>query len=364
MDILKNIPNIDPDRNYWLVRTKGGTYFQDFHLNNYIAIGWDKVNNLSILCDETRKVLMDTLKAQYPSRKEIEEDEEVVLLEELTDRKKSYSYGLIANQLIRFTREMKKGDIVIIPSENSKHVAYGEILEDDIYLEDINTEDLESNECPYIKRRKVNWIKYQKKHEIDIYLYQILNSHHSITSANDYSSVIDRTIYPFYIKGEHAYLTMKVNQERDISGVDIGGFVYNTISLVDSYNESSGEKFNKRDVVTKINVQSAGIIEFIGPVAYIACIALGAVVILGGETSFLGIKLKTDGVSKTILEWVKTLSEMKKGKGKLDSRQQDIIDTAENLKITTPYDEQLKNIIKESTVVIEENALDKEKSDE
>ena len=41
-DILSlfNVPKIE-ERNYWLVRTDGGNYFEDFTRNNYIAIGWD-----------------------------------------------------------------------------------------------------------------------------------------------------------------------------------------------------------------------------------------------------------------------------------------------------------------------------------
>jgi hypothetical protein len=32
------VPKINPDRNYWLVRTNAGNYYEDFLNNSYIAL--------------------------------------------------------------------------------------------------------------------------------------------------------------------------------------------------------------------------------------------------------------------------------------------------------------------------------------
>ena len=38
------IPNeVDPNRNYWFVRTQGGSYFDEFYFGRFVAIGWDDV---------------------------------------------------------------------------------------------------------------------------------------------------------------------------------------------------------------------------------------------------------------------------------------------------------------------------------
>ena len=32
-----NIPSVSPDRHYWIIRTKGGQYYNDFVLHQYIS---------------------------------------------------------------------------------------------------------------------------------------------------------------------------------------------------------------------------------------------------------------------------------------------------------------------------------------
>lgn len=58
--ILSNadIPIIDEDVNYWFLRTSGGANFENFYFGNYIAIGWDDINDFSLITPKQ----FDTLK--------------------------------------------------------------------------------------------------------------------------------------------------------------------------------------------------------------------------------------------------------------------------------------------------------------
>ena len=47
------IPIISATQHVWIVRTKGGRYYQDFSRNGYIALGWDKIP-LRWITDENR----------------------------------------------------------------------------------------------------------------------------------------------------------------------------------------------------------------------------------------------------------------------------------------------------------------------
>ena len=38
---LLNIPKVSAERHYWIIRTNGGTYYEDFVLHQYISIAWD-----------------------------------------------------------------------------------------------------------------------------------------------------------------------------------------------------------------------------------------------------------------------------------------------------------------------------------
>lgn len=322
------VPILNDDRNYWLVRTNGGVYFNDFHLNHYIAIGWDEIRDTNLMVEKNRDDLIEKLKREC---KDNENDEH--------EDKKKISYSLIATQLIRFCSEMKKGDIVIIPSENSKYIALGEIQDEEIYIEKLDLEELEKTECPYIKRRKVKWIMHQKKEEVDIYLYRLMNSHHAITNANEYSDFIDRTLYPFYIKENRAHFTLKVNQTKNIPAIDMVTFISDTLSIIDEFNKENENPLDKESVDLRINVNSPGPIELFGNINTILVLGIFLVGIGGGGFKFKKTtettegEFKTEGIVEKIIKFMDHRHKNKMDKLKLETRMKQ---SANKLKIEVP----------------------------
>ncbi|HCL4549767.1 hypothetical protein EXM36_02785 [Clostridium botulinum] len=322
------VPVLKKNINYWLVRTNGGIYFNDFHLNNYVAIGWDEIKDSNLMVEERRDDLIDKLKKEHKYDGNDEQEDN-----------KKISYSLIATQLIRFCSEMKKGDIVIIPSENSKYIALGEIEDEQIYIEELDLEELEKTECPYIKRRKIKWIMYQKKKEVDIYLYRLLNSHHAITDANDYSTFIDRTLYPFYIKENKAHFTLKVKQTRNISAMNIITFMSDALKIIDEFNEKSKSSLNKENIDLRINVNSPGPIEFFGNIDTILVLGICLMGIVGGGFKFKKTKettegeIKTDGIIEKIIKFIDHRHENKMDELELEYK---IKESANKLKIEVP----------------------------
>ncbi|WP_443659096.1 hypothetical protein [Clostridium algidicarnis] len=319
------IPIIDEKRNYWFIRTQGGDYFEDFYIEKYVGIEWDEVSDLNFIENNDCDIIKGLVSEKYP---------------------KIEKPGYVAKQIKKFVSDVKIGDIVLIPNKNSEKIAFGEVISDvSIYEEDRDPtldffmlED-DNEDIPLKKRREVKWLKVVRRRSLDPYLYKIIYSHSAIVDARPYAIFIDRTLHSFYIKDNEAHLTMKVNNPCDISAIDLSGFIYESIGLVDSFNIKTEESFDKRDISTKINVQSPGIIEFVGPIGIIGCIAIGTVFLIGGETTFLGVKLKSEGLSNKILEWAKFLKENKE-----DKQNKIIKESAEALKLTTPYIEEIKNI--------------------
>lgn len=43
-NLLDNTSNIPESRDYWLVRSMGGDYYDDFYQNGYVAIGYDEIS--------------------------------------------------------------------------------------------------------------------------------------------------------------------------------------------------------------------------------------------------------------------------------------------------------------------------------
>lgn len=337
------IPIINNTRRYWLVRTKGGIYFNDFYLNNYIAVGWNLLTDVNLMKESRRDDLVVMLKKFY-SKKETEEEEED------KEVKKTGNYELIATQLIRFSSEMKKGDIVIIPSQKSNNIAFGEVIDDEIVLETINEDDLEETQCPFIKRRKVRWLKRQTKDQIDIYLYKLLNSHHTITNANDYANIIDRALNSFYVKDNSAHFTMQVGAKEGIKIKQLSKLIDNNISIIDEFNKFSNTNIDVDGVDVKINLHSPGPVEIEGMIYPVLIIGMITIAICGGSLKFnrknngkeceTGLEIKSDGLMEKI---IKFMDHFKKNKLEGDKLKAKLEESRKNLKIQVNDDQHLQN---------------------
>lgn len=317
-----DLVEIDQEKNYWLVRTEGGMFFSDFFFGKFIAIRYNKINDLELIRCGSEEDLREEIVKHYPEESRP---------------------GLIVKQLKRFVNEMTKGDIVIIPSAGSEHIAVGEIADDEVYLitesqyEELLTEDA----CHYIKRRKINWFKTIPKAKIDPYLYKLLNSHHSITSANDYASFIDRSLYSLFKKGDSVHIIFEVEESKRIQAVDVIGFIAGIVNGVDVFNNVTGSNYNKADIDLKINVQSPGPIEFIAGISLAGAFILGSTTIIGGNSKIklpfgLGeISIETPGIVGQILKYIE-ISNQNNTQASNNSQNQDVVSKMRKLKIKSP----------------------------
>jgi len=123
------IENID----LYCVRAEFGTYTKHFIDGDYVAIGWLPKNDLSSI--KSRDELYPLYKAEYPN-----DTSNVVI-------------GQQVGQIARFLLEMKGGDYVITPAQDTEFIYYGLIEENAYYFAD------GSDGCPYLHRKKVKWHK-------------------------------------------------------------------------------------------------------------------------------------------------------------------------------------------------------------
>src|SRR6185312_9045106 len=96
-------------------------------------------------------------------------------------------FGLIAGQVMKFVVELKKGDIVIIPSSNSEIISIGEVTSSTI--PELTQAELLKTECPYKKRKPVKWIKDISRDSLDPFLYRMLQAHQAINNITRYSDI-------------------------------------------------------------------------------------------------------------------------------------------------------------------------------
>ena len=242
-----NIENVPASRNYWLVRTNSGIFFDDFYKNGYISIGWDEFSDIEQLRSEKDEKLKEKISQTYKSEKKP---------------------GYILNQIKRFVFSLKKGDMVLIPSENSSLIAFG-IITDEIYIKDVPSSpiNIKNPKCSYKKRINVNWIRVMNKDKFEPYLRMLLFTHTTVSNIDEYMYYINRTLYPIYLYENQLHFTYHVQAETDISFLHFSKFLNTISNSLNLFDNVTGCNFSNDKLDIKTNLNSPGIIEIIGYIA-------------------------------------------------------------------------------------------------
>ena len=146
---LISIPSLTTDQRYWFVRTNSGRHYDDFIINRYIAIGWDYIS-LAILREKDEDFIKQTIKKTEGKKATVNDDQEVE-----GERGSDGRVTAIRNKILRFVKEFKIGDIILIPSKNSSEISIGmitsEVYEDCNYIASYYEENpgAETILCPY-----------------------------------------------------------------------------------------------------------------------------------------------------------------------------------------------------------------------
>lgn len=316
------------NRRYWFIRTQGGLYYDNFVNECYVGIEWDEVSDLNLIknCDEEKLRLQ--VANYYP---------------------KVEKPGYPVKQILRFANEIKKGDIVLIPNEKSQWLHIGQFLEDEMYIfeEDYDFEDVleahyEGHEKKQIlkKRRKVQWITSFKRSDWDPYLHRIIFAYGPVSCADDYSMYIDRMLSQFYIKGNEAYFTYKVNKKKNIPYNKMLKFLNNNDEIMQYINKYSPNlQVNSEQIVLKISVQSKGPVQLKGAVRDVLIIGLIIGALFGTNMKFkiigLEYNVQTDGLPG-LLNCVKELIEGQDGEGDKEELIQKLNEDKESLQLILP----------------------------
>lgn len=260
---LLEVPVVPTNRHYWIVRTNGGDYYDDFILHQYISIAWDYIT-LAILNNEKEESIKRIIGAYARNGEEIDLDDDE------TDGSAKGAVTSIYNKIYRFVFEMSKGDIVLIPSANSDNITIAEIT-GDVYEETGYVEaylksnpNTELNPCPFHKRRKINSLKTIRKGQMDIYLSKGFSSHHALSNMDDYACFIDRTIYGIYSKGEEIHTTIHAGHPNGLTLKDLVSLSAYLDKAAAALSAQCEIPYNASDINIKLNIHSPGIIELIG----------------------------------------------------------------------------------------------------
>ena len=117
--------------NVWVVRAEFGKYTPHFLAGGYVAAGWTPDYDLSATA--SREAIVEIYKQANPDET-------------------PNQAGTNASQLATFAWDIRPGDYVITPPDNTRELHYGEVEAGPLYY------DPDSNDgCPFPHRRRVKW---------------------------------------------------------------------------------------------------------------------------------------------------------------------------------------------------------------
>lgn len=310
-DIINDIENVNildipDDTRYWFVRANSqAQYYNDFLINNYIAvdsngIGLDELLSISTAIRSAPSALNEKYKSIFQQHALQEFDNNPINKKKdkstlKKDRKTEITRSTNrANRVYHFVEDFNIGDFIVIPYKSSAKFLIGIVISDSFTSEIDHTEILDDNgEMTYdvssfhLKRR-VLWIKELNRSSFPDKLSWIRNAHQSIFEFTDDANELNPYINPFYKYRNYYYVRIGVNTTEKISSSSWLHYQLVIKNIVGQHLD---------DVYQKQKVQSPGdIIQYVTPenlallIVIISCL-FGEVTITKGP-----VKIKLQGV--------------------------------------------------------------------
>ncbi len=301
------IREIPSTTRFWMIRTKKGYFYNEFITKKFVALAWNTITSSSDFSDSSTEVLNDAVLLEYPEIKRP---------------------ALVINKCKSFINDIKRGDILVIPSNGSKYITFA--YAGDYYEEESKTPEIEKNviqriehgevvidevNCPYRKRRHITPIRTISSNQLNYHLYKALSSYHGISNLDDYNTYILDHLFNCYTLNNKIRLVYHVSKTEAISANEFSGFLYSVNSIL------SCTGIDESFLSTQASIHSEGDIVFtIIKDAYDWLSSnymffIAAATVLGGG-SFLTVKLP--GLPSIIKDFLSIKTMHDKEKAELD----------------------------------------------
>ncbi|WP_300597334.1 hypothetical protein [Niabella sp.] len=308
-DIIAAIED-ESNKNYWLIRSQGGTLYSNFLEVGYVGLEHDGIDaefikEISEKHINSGAIIKQLLKVKINEYANLNLEEG----EDLSAR----ALSLIVNQVYKFMYTIKSGDIVVCPSANSDFISIGEIVGDTIDL-NISNEERRRMEVktPFIRR--VKWKKHVSKMDIDPYFYRMFTAHQALNDAGAYAEVIERTLKDVFYLDNETHFIINVSQRGELPAKDIFGMGYNLLSLLDEVSIHFNLNISSDQLASSINLNSPGKIDLKSKIKKATLMAGIILFICGGGYESKEFTLKTDGlpgVLKSINDFINESNDRK-----------------------------------------------------
>lgn len=243
LDALLNFKSniIDPETRFWMVRTKQGFFYNEFVTGGFIALGWNIITSATSITNSTKESLSAQIKEVYGGKRP----------------------GTALNKCQNFIKEMKEGDIVLIPSSGTRKITFakvGEYYEEQAFS---SNDEVKTNEkieetkgmisirCPYIKRRRIEVLKTIRANRINLHLMRAISNNHGLSCMDEYAKIILDEIYSTYFYKDVSAFQVAVNSEENLNAVAVTKLLSNVLEIMSTITDEN-------QLALSINLNSPG----------------------------------------------------------------------------------------------------------
>ena len=296
-NLTTEISVIPTNKKYWLIRTQSGSLYNNFIENDFVGIDRKELSIRDLA----------NLRSNYPNDEDFKHEIKKSVTKFYKGKKEQddvpqQKIGLISGQIFNFYTNVKSGDIVIIPSEDSHEFSFGVITESFITeFTDEEKRKLGDLNIPCLSKR-VRWINKFCRRSLDPNIFRMFTAHYAINNVTRYAYIIERTLRDLYILDDIAHLIVNVQQTNDIKAKDLFGLGYSLMELVDLIaSDLNIEGVNSDDLEVTVNLNSPGKINLKSKVKPTIIFA-GFILFIcgGGYISSDGTSIKTEGIRQLI----------------------------------------------------------------
>uniref|UniRef100_UPI00402958AE hypothetical protein n=1 Tax=Lachnospira eligens TaxID=39485 RepID=UPI00402958AE len=221
------LPYVNGNVNFWMVRTKKGYFYDEYINDSYVALGWNIIDlstDIGSIEKEQLEVLKENIKNIYGDKRP----------------------GQAISKCKKFMYELKIGDIIMIPGIHDDKIAFAEVGE---YYE---REDLNEENEIEVTIKVIKVINYKDLH---VKLLKVLSSYQGICNLNEYGKYILDMIYPIYYWREAYSFQMHINTSKPIDLTSIT----KVMQCVDCYMK---KVVGDNELSIMLNLNSKGVISF------------------------------------------------------------------------------------------------------
>jgi predicted Mrr-cat superfamily restriction endonuclease len=248
--LTKEVYEVPQEKSYWLIRTQGGILYDAFKQECVVSIEHSvPLRIIQVFAQEygsNKKVFTDAIKEYMMEGKD----------KSLFSSAELHGFGLKASQIYNFYFELKKGDIIIIPAENSDEFTFGQII--NTHLNAYNVDDAMRVGIASGMFKDFKYIKTIKKYRLDPLLFKAFSSHQAISKLTMDPSVVERSIRDMFVSNDFAHFIIDIETEDIIPANDIFGLGNDLLKFIDGFSRKHGLDFDSTAFGLNINLNSPG----------------------------------------------------------------------------------------------------------